>query len=29
MAGANATLKWVVNSRLSKGPEALIGLAGQ
>lgn len=29
MAGANATLKWVVNSRLQKGPEALIGLAGQ
>lgn len=28
-AGANSTLKWVVNSRLSKGPEALIGLAGQ
>lgn len=29
MAGANSTLKWVVNSRLAKGPEALIGLAGQ
>ncbi len=28
-AGATSTLKWVVNSRLSKGPEALIGLAGQ
>ena len=29
MAGGVSTLKWTVNSRLAKGPEALIGLAGQ
>lgn len=29
MAGTTSTLKWTVNSRLAKGPEALIGLAGQ
>lgn len=28
-AAGISTLKWVVNSRLKKGPEALIGLAGQ
>jgi len=28
-AGGSSTLKWVVNSRLAKGPEALIGLAAQ
>jgi hypothetical protein len=28
-AAGVSTLKWVVNSRLDKGPEALIGLAGE
>lgn len=29
VSGTDSTLKWVVNARLKKGPEALIGLAGQ
>ncbi len=28
-AAGVSTLKWIVNSRMDKGPEALIGLAGQ